>query len=71
MGQAQDGAGARGCPLLENRHESRQHFVNDLLRRAFDFSGAAGGQVERARLVAAHDAGRLQARARGTAGIRG
>ena len=47
--------------LLEKRGDLRQHFIHDLSRQRAHLAGMAGGQVEHARLIAAYDAGGLDA----------
>jgi len=43
--------------LCEKRGHPRQHFLHDRRRQGIYFAGVAGGQIEHARLIAAHHAG--------------
>ena len=47
--------------LLEKRGDFRQHFVHDGFWQGIHLAGVAGGQVDHARLIAANDAGCLDA----------
>src|ERR1043166_8403562 len=55
-------ATADACPaLLKKRTELAQDFVGDVVRNRFELFGASRTQIDGARLIAAHDAGRPRA----------